>query len=88
MAENLTEAFAIKATSKETGESHYVKVKRDCKTFKLVKLKIDGTFYDTYDEAEEAIKKHCDGTNTHNYAVCKVSELELLLGALRHGGVL
>lgn len=82
--------FIIKATSKVTGNIHYVKVDYDYETIELVKHNTDGSFYNTYDEAEKAIKEYCDGEKTHDYTVDSItlSEKEFLLSALKYGGII
>lgn len=61
MAETIKQLFIIKATSKVTGNIHYVKVDYDYETIELVKHNTDGSFYNTRKEAEKAIKEYCDG---------------------------
>ena len=57
MAETLHQFFIIKATSKVTGNVHYVKVDYDYETIELVKHNTDGSFYNTREEAEKFLKQ-------------------------------
>lgn len=69
MAETSHKFFVIKATSKVTGNIHYVKVDYDYETIELVKHNIDGSFYNTHDEAEKAMKKHCESEAINTFTV-------------------
>lgn len=79
MAEILTEVFVIKATSKVTGNVHYVKI--DDGYVELVDHNTDGTLYKYDEDAEQAIEEYCDGEETHDYIVDSVmlTEEEMLL---------
>jgi len=68
MAETLDQFFLIKATSKVTGNVHYVEINDDDEV-SLVKRKSDATMFNTPEHAQEAIKKYCDGEMTHDYTV-------------------
>lgn len=78
MAEVLTEVFVIKATSKVTGDIHYVKI--DDGYVELVDHNTDGTLYKYNEDAEQAIEEYCDGEETHEYTVSSVmlTEEEML----------
>ena len=68
MAETLKELFIIKATSKFTGNIHYVEIDDD-DCVNLVDHNSDASLYGTYDAAAQAIKDYCDGEETHEYTV-------------------
>lgn len=70
MAESLHQYFVIKATSKYTGDIHYVKV--DDGYIELVDRKIDGSLYENSKDAEIIIKECCEGEETHEYTVSSV----------------
>ena len=82
MAEILTEVFVIKATSKVTGDIHYVNINDGY--VELVKHNTDGTLYKYSEDAEQAIEGYCDGEETHEYTVSGVmlTEEELMLVSL------
>ena len=68
MAETLEQLFIIKATSKYTGNVHYVYIDDD-DCVNLVDRNSDATLYETYKAAAQAIKDYCDGEETHEYTV-------------------
>lgn len=71
MAETIHEFFLIKATSKVTGNVHYVEV--DDEGFvSLVDKKAEATMFNSKTDASKAIKKYCDDEETHTYAVDSV----------------
>ena len=78
MAETLVEVFVIKATSKVTGDIHYVLI--DDGYVELVEHNTDGTLYRHDEDAEQAIEEYCDGEETHEYTVSSVmlTEEELM----------
>lgn len=68
MAETIHEAFIIKATSKVTGDIHYVEIDNEGYV-SLVKSNSNATLFDNVKAAEEAITEYCDGEITHEYTV-------------------
>ena len=68
MAETIHEAFIIKATSKVTGDIHYVEIDNEGYV-SLVKSNSNATLFDNVKAAEEAIIEYCDGEMTHKYTV-------------------
>ena len=69
MAETLEELFVIKATSKVTGNVHYVEIDDDENTVSLVKHKSEASLYGTRKAAKKQMKEFCDGEETHEYTV-------------------
>lgn len=69
MAETLHQFFLIKATSKVTGNVHYVEIDSYEDTVSLVKHKSEATLYETRKAAEKRMKEFCDGEETHKYTV-------------------
>ena len=69
MAETLKELFIIKATSKVTGNVHYVEIDSYEDTVSLVKHKSEATLYETRKAAEKRMKEFCAGEETHEYTV-------------------
>lgn len=67
MAEILKQFFVIKATSKVTGNIHYVEINND--EVSLVKRNSDATIFNTVKDAKKAITDYCAGEITHNYTV-------------------
>lgn len=68
MAETIHEVFIIKATSKVTGDIHYVEIDNEGYV-SLVKSNSNATLFDNVKAAEEAITEYCDGEMTHEYTV-------------------
>lgn len=67
MVEILKQFFVIKATSKVTGNVHYVEINND--EVGLVKRNSDATIFNTVKDAKKAITDYCAGEITHNYTV-------------------
>ena len=71
MAETIHEFFLIKATSKVTGNIHYVEV--DDEGFvSLVDKKTEATMFTTRNNALKGIKRYCEDEETHEYTVDSV----------------
>ena len=68
MAESLHQYFVIKATSKYTGHIHYVKVD-DNNCVELHNTQVNASLFNTREQAEKAMEKHCEGEQTHSYMV-------------------
>lgn len=68
MAETLKQLFVIKATSKYTGDVHYVEIDDD-DCVGLVDIKCNASLFNTREHAEQAMKKYCKGEKTHSYIV-------------------
>lgn len=69
MAETLKQLFIIKATSKITGNIHYVEIDDYEDTVSLVEYQSDATLYTTRKAAEKKMKEFCSGEETHEYTV-------------------
>lgn len=69
MAETLKQLFIIKATSKVTGNVHYVEIDSYEDTVSLVEYQSDATLYTTRKAAEKKTKEFCSGEETHEYTV-------------------
>ena len=68
MAESLHQYFVIKATSKYTGDIHYVEITDD-ECIGLVDIKCNASLFNTKEQAEKAMEKYCEGEQTHSYIV-------------------
>lgn len=68
MAKSLHQYFVIKATSKYTGDIHYVEITDD-ECIGLVDIKCNASLFDTRKQAEKAMEKYCEDEQTHSYMV-------------------
>lgn len=66
MAKSLQQYFVIKATSKYTGNIHYVKIDDD-ECIGLVDINCNASLFNTKEQAEKAMEKYCEGEQTHSY---------------------
>lgn len=69
MAETLKQLFIIKATSKVTGDVHYVEIDSYEDTVSLVEYQSEASLYTTRKAAEKQMKEFCSGEETHEYTV-------------------
>ena len=69
MAETLKQLFIIKATSKITGNVHYVEIDSYEDTVSVVEYQTEATLYTTRKAAEKKMKEFCSGEETHEYTV-------------------
>lgn len=68
MTESLHQYFVIKATSKYTGDIHYVEINDD-ECIGLVDIKCNASLFNTKEQAEKAMKKYCEDEQTHSYII-------------------
>lgn len=66
MAKSLQQYFVIKATSKYTGNIHYVKIDDD-ECIGLVDINCNASLFNTKEQAEKAMEKYCEDEQTHSY---------------------
>lgn len=71
MAESLHQYFVIKATSKYTGDIHYVEIDDDQVNF--VKHKSDATLYGKYEVALRKMKKYCESEAINTFTIDSIT---------------
>lgn len=68
MTGTLYKFFVIKATSKVTGNVHYVKVDDD-NCVELHNTQVNASLFNTREQAEKAMKKHCESEAINTFTV-------------------